>query len=56
VANNVNVLVQAVLLNYMALHGEAANFPTAFPGHGLGVTQTQRAMIAFNPIVNGRIT
>ena len=56
VANNVNVLVQSVLLNYMALHGEAANFPTAFPGHGLGVTQTQRAMIAFNPIVNGRIT
>ncbi|MGH8177081.1 MAG: hypothetical protein ACREV5_12545 [Steroidobacter sp.] len=55
-ANNVNLLVQSVLLNYMALHGEAANFPTALPGHGLGATQTQRSMIAFNPIVNGTIT
>jgi hypothetical protein len=56
VANNVNLLVQAVLLNYMALHGQAANFATALPGHGLGADASQRALIAFNPIVNGVIT
>ncbi|MDY0066952.1 MAG: hypothetical protein RBS02_11250 [Steroidobacteraceae bacterium] len=50
-ANNVNALVQTVLLNYMALHGEAGDFTTAFPSHSLGATQVQRAMIAFNPIV-----
>jgi hypothetical protein len=54
-ANNVNLLVQSVLLNYMALHGEASMFPTAFPGHGLGNTDSQRSMIAFNPIVTGTI-
>jgi len=54
-ANNVNLLVQTVLLNYMALHGEAGNFGAAFPGHGLGNAQAQSALVAFNPIVNGRI-
>jgi hypothetical protein len=54
-ANNVNLLVQTVLLNYMALHGEAASFPTAFPGHGLGNTDSQRSLIAFNPIVSGPV-
>lgn len=55
-ANNVNLLVQSVLLNYMALHDQANAFPTAFPGHGLGNTQSQRSLIAFNPIVNGTIS
>jgi hypothetical protein len=54
-ANNVNLLVQTVLLNYMALHDEAGNFASTFPGHGLGNSQSQSAMVAFNPIVNGRI-
>ena len=35
-ANNVNLLAQTVMLNYMALHGEQGNFGTAMPGHGLG--------------------
>jgi hypothetical protein len=35
-ANNVNLLVQMVLLNYMALHGEQGNFASVFPNHGLG--------------------
>src|SRR5882672_5959973 len=34
--NAVNLLVETVLLNYMALHGEQANFSTQFPGNGLG--------------------
>jgi hypothetical protein len=50
-ANNVNLLVQTVLLNYMALHGEETDFPTRFVGHGLGPTDMQRSLIAFNPIV-----
>lgn len=35
-ANNVNLLVNWVLLNYMAVNGEEANFTTIFPNHGLG--------------------
>jgi hypothetical protein len=54
-ANNVNLLVQTVILNYMALHEDAPNLATAIPGHGLGNTDSQRAMIAFNKIVNGKI-
>jgi hypothetical protein len=53
-ANNVNLLVQTVLLNYMALHGEQANFNSIF-GSSLGAGAALDAMIAFNPIVNGRI-
>jgi len=53
-ANNVNLLVQTVLLNYMALHGEQGNFNSIF-GSSLGAGATLDAMIAFNPIVNGAI-
>ncbi|PIP78977.1 MAG: general secretion pathway protein GspF [Gammaproteobacteria bacterium CG22_combo_CG10-13_8_21_14_all_40_8] len=51
-ANNVNLLVQTVILNYMALHGEQANFPTAFPNHGLGNATLMDNLTAFEPIVN----
>ena len=54
-ANNVNLLVESVILNYMALHGEQGNFGTRFPGHGLGSAALQDSLIAFNPIVNGTI-
>jgi len=54
-ANNVNLLVETVILNYMALHGEAGNFPTLFPNHGLGNTALRDSLVAFNPIVNGTI-
>ncbi|MCP5089941.1 MAG: general secretion pathway protein GspF [Gammaproteobacteria bacterium] len=54
-ANNVNLLVNAVLLNYMALHGEQANFATLFPNHGLGNAALQDSLTAFTPIVNGII-
>jgi hypothetical protein len=54
-ANNVNLLVEAVLLNYMALHGEQGQFGARFPGHGLGSASLQDSLIAFNPIVNGTI-
>ncbi len=54
-ANNVNLLVETVLLNYMALHGEEGNFATLFPGHGLGSTTLRDSLMAFAPIVPGTI-
>ena len=54
-ANNVNLLVETVILNYMALHGEQGQFATRFPGNGLGSATLQDSLIAFNPIVNGTI-
>jgi hypothetical protein len=55
-ANAVNLLVETVILNYMALHGEQAQFPTLFPNHGLGSVTLRDSLTAFNPIVNGVIT
>ena len=54
-ANNVNQLVQTVLLNYMALHGEQADFGSRFNGHGLGNSTSQDSLIAFSNVVNGTI-
>ena len=53
-ANNVNLLVEMVLLNYMALHGETGQFSSVFAGHGLGSNLDR--LIAFEPIVNGFIS
>jgi hypothetical protein len=53
-ANNVNLLVETMLLNYMALHGEAGNFAAQFPNHGLGANLDR--LIGLAPIVNGVIT
>lgn len=55
-ANNVNLLVETIILNYMALHGDQGNFPTLFPTHGLGNIALRDSLTAFNPIVNGTIT
>jgi hypothetical protein len=49
-ANNVNLLVHMILLNYMALHGEQGQFPTLFPNHGLGDNALLDRFIAFAPI------
>lgn len=54
-ANNVNQLVQTVLLNYMALHGEQGQFASRFLGHGLGNTASQDRLIAFSDVVSGTI-
>lgn len=51
--NNVNLLVETVVLNYMALHGQASNFGTLFKGHGLGNATLQDKVTAFQPICNG---
>jgi hypothetical protein len=54
-ANNVNLLAETVILNYMALHGENGNFGALFAGHGLGSAGLQDTLTAFEPIVNGTI-
>ena len=54
-ANNVNLLVETVILNYMALHGELGQFAARFPGHGLGSATLQESLVAFDPIVAGTI-
>jgi hypothetical protein len=54
-ANNVNLLVNTVLLNYMALHNEAGQFANVFPNHGLGNATMQDSLTAFTPICNGTI-
>ena len=55
-ANNVNLLVETVILNYMALHGEQGQFAAKFPGHGLGNATLMDSLTAFNPIVSGTIS
>ncbi|MBR9912793.1 MAG: general secretion pathway protein GspF [Gammaproteobacteria bacterium] len=55
-ANNVNLLVEMVILNYMALHGEQGNFGNFFPLNGLGSASGWDNYTAFEPIVNGVIT
>ncbi len=48
-ANDVNMLVQTVLLNYMALHGDQGNYSSLF-GNGLGTDLN--SLIAFQSIIN----
>jgi hypothetical protein len=50
-ANAVNLLVELVVLNYMALHGEESQFATKFPLQGLGGSTQRDALTAFAPIV-----
>ena len=47
-ANNVNLLVQMVALNYMALNGDIGQFNQTFPGHGLGTNLD--SLVAFQPL------
>ncbi len=54
-ANNVNLLVETVILNYLALHGEQGQFASLFPQHGLGNPALWDGFTAFQPIVNGTI-
>ena len=54
-ANQVNLLVETVVLNYMALHGEQGNFPGLFPNHGLGNAALMDRLTAFNAIVAGTV-
>ncbi|MCU7905484.1 MAG: general secretion pathway protein GspF [Candidatus Thiodiazotropha sp. (ex Epidulcina cf. delphinae)] len=48
-ANNINLLVQTVALNYLALHGEQDRFSALF-GSNLGNAPMLDSLTAFNPI------
>ncbi len=50
-ANNVNLMVDTVILNYMALHGQQGLFDSQgfFPGQGLGSAGNRERYIAFRP-------
>ncbi|MBT8136106.1 MAG: general secretion pathway protein GspF [Gammaproteobacteria bacterium] len=54
-AGNVNLLVETVILNYLALHGQQDQMDVLFPQHGLGNATLQDSLTAFDPIVNGTI-
>jgi hypothetical protein len=47
-ANAVNLLVEEVILNYLALHNRQGEMQTLFPNHGLGANLDN--WIAFNPV------
>jgi hypothetical protein len=51
-ANAVNLLVETVVLNYMALHGEQNLFtnPDRFPAQGLGGPAMRDSLVAFKPL------
>jgi hypothetical protein len=53
-ANNVNLLVQTVILNYMALHGQTGAFNSVF-NNALGTGAALDGLVAFNPIVTGPV-
>ena len=55
-ANAVNLLVESVILNYMALHGEEGNFATLFPSNGLGGTAQRDAVTLLAPVCNGTVS
>ncbi len=55
-AGNVNLLVETVVLNYLALHGEQGALGSVLPGQGLGGSTILDVLTAFEPIVNGVIS
>ena len=58
-ANNVNLLVETIMLNYLALHGEQGALDTRLAAyglsHGLGSTTARDNLLAFAPICTGTI-
>jgi hypothetical protein len=52
ISNNVAQLVEAVVLNYLALHNETGRFASVLPSHGLGTGAQIDAVTAFQPIRN----
>ena len=56
-ANNVPLLVNSVILNYMALHGEQGQFNALYQSLGIshGLGGDLDSLTAFAPIVNGTI-
>ncbi|MDJ0789039.1 MAG: general secretion pathway protein GspF [Myxococcota bacterium] len=53
IASNVELLCEAVVLNYMALHDDVGRFGEVLPNHGLGMAADMDELTAFQPIRNG---
>jgi len=51
VSNNVGLLAETIVLNYLALHDETARLSEVLPSHGLGSASTIDSLIAFQPLV-----
>ena len=52
IASNVNLLAEAVVLNYMALHDDLGRFDQVLPSHGLGSGSgsDRDSLVGFQPI------
>jgi hypothetical protein len=50
ISNNVNLLAEAIVLNFMALHDDVGRFAATLPMHGLGTGTQLDALIGFAPI------
>jgi hypothetical protein len=50
ISNNVDRLAEAIVLNYLALHGEVGRLAQVLPGHGLGSAAEIDSLVAFAPI------
>lgn len=50
ISNNVQLLAESIVLNYMALHDDVGRFASALPMHGLGTGAQLDALIGFAPI------
>jgi hypothetical protein len=50
-ANSVTQIPEVMILNYMSMIGQGANFSTVFKQQGLGSSAQQAALTAFGPIV-----
>jgi hypothetical protein len=51
IANNVELLAQAAVLNYLAIHNRVGDFASVLPMNGLGSGAALDALVAFQPIV-----
>lgn len=51
ISNNVGLLAETVVLNYLALHDEVNRLTEVLPNHGLGAANTIDSLVAFQPIV-----
>ena len=50
VSNNVELLAEAIVLNYLALHDEIDQLDQVLPGHGLGTPSEIDSLVALQPI------
>jgi hypothetical protein len=46
----VDLLAEAIVLNYLALHDDVGQLDAILPGHGLGTGSELDSLVAFQPI------